>query len=421
MKKRRILAAILALVMALGVTTAIFAKDWSGMQTFDDVSKDKWYHGYVENLADQGIVSGYHGTRNFKPANELTRQEAAKMIAIAAGYKASADFETKFTDVKDLTWGQEYIYALEEGGVVHGFKGTNEFRPSQNVERSHVAKMVVLAFGLEAGDLDYVLSDIKGDDEEAYIHILASNGIVSGYQGTSLFKPDRMITRAEFAKVIVLGQATAAVQAAEAGKSPEAISKAKALVGNLPDDQDEAMRDSLQARLAALEEPEPTGPVEPTEPKVDKSKLSAKIAEAEALIEADYTQETWTGLTTALESAKTVNDNKNATQSQVDAALANLVLAMGALKPSPAITVVYTETIQGVVGKFSITVTNVEGAAYFRVVMYKSDGTATETKSTAIVDPVVGSYIAGDIIDIKILDASQTLLHRFDNVDVDVK
>ena len=51
MKRRRILAALLALVMVLSTTTAIFAKDWSGSGTFEDVGKNDWFHGYVENLA----------------------------------------------------------------------------------------------------------------------------------------------------------------------------------------------------------------------------------------------------------------------------------------------------------------------------------------------------------------------------------
>ncbi len=54
MGMKRILAAFLAMVMVLGTTAAIFAKDWSGDSAFDDVGKNDWFHGYVENLSDQG-------------------------------------------------------------------------------------------------------------------------------------------------------------------------------------------------------------------------------------------------------------------------------------------------------------------------------------------------------------------------------
>ena len=39
MKGKRILAALLALVMVLSTTTVIFAKDWSEKQTFKDVGR----------------------------------------------------------------------------------------------------------------------------------------------------------------------------------------------------------------------------------------------------------------------------------------------------------------------------------------------------------------------------------------------
>ena len=84
MKIQKTVAAFLALVMVLGSTTAIFAKDWSGQQSFSDVKKSHWAHDYVENLKGQNIVGGYpDGT--FRPSNLLKRSHAAKMIALAAG------------------------------------------------------------------------------------------------------------------------------------------------------------------------------------------------------------------------------------------------------------------------------------------------------------------------------------------------
>ncbi|HZK24365.1 MAG TPA: S-layer homology domain-containing protein, partial [Oscillospiraceae bacterium] len=180
------------------------AEDEPVSPSFSDVTPDDWSFEYIESLYALGIVSGYGESGEFRPYNNLNRQEAAKMIAIAAGKEASKGFVSKFTDVKVNSWAFEFIAALEKHGVVSGYKGTAEFRPLKNIKRSHVSKMVVIAFGLDYGDVKKTFSDIQGADCEEFIKILASNGIVDGYKGTSIFKPNDEISRAEFAKIIDL-------------------------------------------------------------------------------------------------------------------------------------------------------------------------------------------------------------------------
>lgn len=180
------------------------------ISTFSDVAPAHWGYQHIENLYNSEIISGYKGTHEFKPGAEVSRQEAAKMTALGAGRTASPGFVSSLLDISPGDWAYPYITALEEAGAISGFKGSREFRPRESIKRSHAAKMVVLAFGLEMGQVDYDLSDIRGADCEAEIRILASNGIVGGYKGTSLFRPSAMISRAEFAKIIDL-----AIQALE--------------------------------------------------------------------------------------------------------------------------------------------------------------------------------------------------------------
>ena len=66
----------------------------------------------------------------------------------------------------------------------------------------------------------------------------------------------------------------------------------------------------------------------------DKTELNAKIAEAEALNSGSYTSASWSALTSALNSAKTVRDNANVTQSAVDAAVSSLTTAISNLRTS---------------------------------------------------------------------------------------
>ncbi|MBR6378188.1 MAG: FIVAR domain-containing protein, partial [Oscillospiraceae bacterium] len=81
----------------------------------------------------------------------------------------------------------------------------------------------------------------------------------------------------------------------------------------------------------------PTQSTEPDpEPQVDKTALQAAIEAAEALNQADYTEESWAALAQALAEAKAVNENAEATQEAVDAALEALNNAMDALVQKPA-------------------------------------------------------------------------------------
>ena len=69
---------------------------------------------------------------------------------------------------------------------------------------------------------------------------------------------------------------------------------------------------------------------------VDKTALTAAIASAKALVEADYTPESWEAnkplIDAAVEAAQAVVDNANATQAQVNTALNTLTAAVGKLE-----------------------------------------------------------------------------------------
>lgn len=78
---------------------------------------------------------------------------------------------------------------------------------------------------------------------------------------------------------------------------------------------------------------------------VDKRQLEAKYNEVKNLEQGKYSQETWTVFLQARESAKTVLENKNASQEEVNTALANLTSAIEGLeeKISPELTEMRTK------------------------------------------------------------------------------
>ncbi len=105
------------------------------------------------------------------------------------------------------------------------------------------------------------------------------------------------------------------------------LGEAKAVYENADATQDEvnAATAALTEALDGLE-----AVVVPTP--VDKKALAEKIKKAESLNRADYTEETWNTLAAALEAAKTVNEDADATQDEVNAVAKNLQTAIDNLK-----------------------------------------------------------------------------------------
>lgn len=202
--KKKSFKRLFAFLMAFVMVTALAANAVFAAGSFTDVSEGDDFYENIESLYEQGIIGGFaDGT--FRPGDYLTRQQAAKMIALGANYGDHDGTGSKLVDVADLTWGQENIWALEAAGVVKGFGTSKEFRPRLNITRGHVAKMIALAFGLEEGDVEVDLIDLPADEEVAdAIRILASNGIVSGFGKSKEFRPDALVTRGQFAKMVDL-------------------------------------------------------------------------------------------------------------------------------------------------------------------------------------------------------------------------
>ena len=131
----------------------------------------------------------------------------------------------------------------------------------------------------------------------------------------------------------------AAIDEAEALKSDDytadswaaveaALAEAKAALNSDSQDEVDAAAEALNAAIDALVEAEP----EPSKP--DTTALQAAIDEAEALKSDDYTAESWDAFQEALDAAKAVLGDSEATQADVDSALDALGAAKDALVES---------------------------------------------------------------------------------------
>jgi len=172
---------------------------------FVDVLTTDWFCSYVNAMAEAGIVNGYPGNV-FKPNNNVTRAELAKIMAVAAGLDTPKPTQQIFDDVGIDQWYAPYVHATkdyfpemtdEDGNVC--------FDPNEYAGREDVAMAVAKIKGLSAGaegDVQTRFSDDADISPEAKTYIAAAvdAGIVYGYEDGT-FKPRGAITRAELATV----------------------------------------------------------------------------------------------------------------------------------------------------------------------------------------------------------------------------
>lgn len=107
---------------------------------------------YVETAAQNGIINGYFnsgtGNREFKPMQNLTRQEAAVIMARAANLKLSDDDEKAkkeldkiFEDASSISiWAAPSVLAAYKAKLIVGVPGTDpkkfRFNPASSLSRA---------------------------------------------------------------------------------------------------------------------------------------------------------------------------------------------------------------------------------------------------------------------------------------------
>ena len=103
----------------------------------------------------------------------------------------------------------------------------------------------------------------------------------------------------------------------------DALTNAKTVNGS-----DNATQEEVDNAVTALENAINGLEEKPVEPMVDKSELQAKYDEVKDKAKDNYTDESWNAFTTARDAAKTVLENDNATQVEVDTTLSDLNTAI---------------------------------------------------------------------------------------------
>ncbi len=144
-----------------------------------------------ETAIHKAYIFGYEDD-SFKPEGNMTRAEAAAMLARLQGLDLSNDARPDFMDVRS-GWYNGSINAVVSAGYMKGYPD-NTFRPNGKITRAEFAQMIKAIDKASTGVAPF--GDVKGHWAEAAIDQAYTNGRIAGYPD-STFRPNNNITRAE--------------------------------------------------------------------------------------------------------------------------------------------------------------------------------------------------------------------------------
>jgi len=188
---------------------------------FTDVSEGYWAEPYIEDLTQQGIVSGFPDN-TFRPNQPVSRAEFAAMLQaafnenpaprFARSLQAVIDSESTsltggFTDIPPDFWAGPAIADMTKAGFFSGFP-YKRFRPDQAVSRANAIAAIANGLGLDSDsatrDSLWFYRDADQIPEYAKDPVATATkaGIRLYQSDPPLLRPDQSLTRAEAAVLI---------------------------------------------------------------------------------------------------------------------------------------------------------------------------------------------------------------------------
>lgn len=158
-----------------------------------------WSRDMVEALSEAGVISGYEDG-SFRPDETVTRAEFAKLVSQCM--RLDGDAVYPFQDVEADAWFAPFVYRCASAGIVRGYDG--EFRPQEEITRQDAAVMIHRMLSARGAAANGAAVFADQDQIAAYareaVAALADAGVITGYE--NLFSPEDLTTRAEAAAML---------------------------------------------------------------------------------------------------------------------------------------------------------------------------------------------------------------------------
>ena len=185
---KKLLALVLALVMSMSLVTI------SNAAYSDKADID--LKEAVDVLSAVGVFEGSDG--KFDPKANLTREQAAKLVAYLQLSQKSADAlvgGNKFTDVAANRWSAGYVDYCATTGVVAGI-GNGQFNPTGSLTALQFGKMLLVCLGYDATTENLTGADWQINTSK----LMASAKLLKGLDSV---KANDVITREQAAQMML--------------------------------------------------------------------------------------------------------------------------------------------------------------------------------------------------------------------------
>ena len=170
---------------------------------FDDMKDAIWAQDMVHTLVGKGVIST-NAQRAFRPSDNVTREEVGKMLVTVVGAH-DANATSDLTDVASNHWATSYIATAQQLGIVKG-NADGSFGLGTNITRQDMAVMIYRTFAMLGIDLP---AGNTAFDDAGDIANYAQDAVsalekqgVINGMGDGTFAPRANATRAQAAKVI---------------------------------------------------------------------------------------------------------------------------------------------------------------------------------------------------------------------------
>lgn len=206
---KKVLALVLVLATLLGLATMASATEYK--------DADKIAADYDEAVKVLDLIETMQGYPNgeFRPTANITREEAAKLIAIFDN--KDADISTYYTSINPFAdekgrWGESYVGYGYRAGIIAGMNA-NTFAPTANVTGTQFLKMALVTLGYDQEAEGFVGSSWAVNVLALARKLDLIDGLKDGW------KPEADLTRQEAAQILLNTLKADTVEYAQEAKS----------------------------------------------------------------------------------------------------------------------------------------------------------------------------------------------------------
>ena len=206
---KKVLALVLVLATLLGLATMASATEYKDADKIDT--------SYNEAVKVLDLIETMQGYPNgeFRPTANITREEAAKLIAIFDN--KDADISTYYTSINPFAdekgrWGESYVGYGYRAGIIAGMNA-NTFAPTANVTGTQFLKMALVTLGYDQEAEGFVGSSWAVNVLALARKLDLIDGLKDGW------KPEADLTRQEAAQILLNTLKADTVEYAQEAKS----------------------------------------------------------------------------------------------------------------------------------------------------------------------------------------------------------